>query len=178
MTQNTQVKLVKRPVGEPKASDFEISTAPMPEPAEGEVLIEVNYLSLDPAMRGWMNEGKSYVPPVQLGEVMRALGAGKIIASKNPKFQAGDYVTGTTGVQRYALSDGKDLTKVDPALAPLPTYLNILGMTGMTAYFGLLDVGQPKEGETVVISGAAGAVGSTAGQIAKKIGRASCRERV
>lgn len=167
MTTNTQIKLARRPVGEPQGSDFEISTTAVPEPGEGQVLIKVLYLSLDPAMRGWMNEGKSYVPPVQLGEVMRALGAGRVVASRHPDFAVGDYVTGTTGVQEYAVLDGSELTKVDPSVAPLPTFLHVLGMTGMTAYFGLLEVGQPKAGETVVVSGAAGAVGTVVGQIAK-----------
>ena len=167
MTTNTQIKLARRPVGEPQSSDFEISTTAVPEPGEGQVLIKVLYLSLDPAMRGWMNEGKSYVPPVQLGEVMRALGAGRVVASRHPDFAVGDHVTGTTGVQEYAVLDGSELTKVDPSVAPLPTFLHVLGMTGMTAYFGLLEVGQPKAGETVVVSGAAGAVGTVVGQIAK-----------
>src|SRR5690606_27108165 len=167
MTTNTQIKLARRPVGEPQGSDFEISTATVPEPGEGQVLIKVLYLSLDPAMRGWMNEGKSYVPPVQIGEVMRALGAGRVVASRHPDFAVGDHVTGTTGVQEYAVLDGSELTKVDPSVAPLPTFLHVLGMTGMTAYFGLLEVGQPKAGETVVVSGAAGAVGTVVGQIAK-----------
>ena len=128
------------------------------------MLARILYLSLDPAMRGWMNEGKSYIA---LGEVMRAGAVGKVVASKHAKFAAGDYVTGIFGVQEYAAFDGARLIKVDPRLAPLPTFLNTLGMPGMTAYFGLLDVGTPKEGDTVVVSGAAGAVGATVGQIAK-----------
>jgi len=167
MERNTQVKLIRRPVGEPKASDFEIAEAPLPEPGDGEVLVKVLYLSLDPAMRGWMNQGKSYIPPVGLGEVMRALGVGKVLASRDARFAPGDYVSGITGVQRYAVCPAAELTKVDPAVAPLPAYLHVLGMTGMTAYFGLLEVGQPKPGETVVVSAAAGAVGSVVGQIAK-----------
>jgi NADPH-dependent curcumin reductase CurA len=114
-----------------------------------------------------MNEGKSYIAPVKIGEVMRALGVGKIVESKAEGFAAGDYVSAATGIQDFATLRAKDLTKIDPSLAPLPVYLNILGMTGMTAYFGLLDVGLPKAGETVVVSGAAGAVGATVGQIAK-----------
>ncbi|MHB0777522.1 NADP-dependent oxidoreductase [Halomonas sp. WWR20] len=164
---NTQVRLAQRPVGEPQSRDFEIDTSPCPQPGDGQVLVETHYLSLDPAMRGWMNEGKSYVPPVGLGEVMRALGVGQVIESRHPDFQAGDYVSGTLGVQQYAAVAGKELHKIDPNLAPLPTYLNVLGMTGMTAYFGILEVGALKEGETVLVSGAAGAVGSTVGQIAK-----------
>jgi NADPH-dependent curcumin reductase CurA len=118
-------------------------------------------------MRGWMNEGKSYIAPVGIGDVMRAGAVGKVVASKHPKFAAGDHVSGGFGVQDYAALDGAQLTKIDAKLAPLPTFLNTLGMPGMTAYFGLLDVGEPKEGDTVVVSGAAGAVGATVGQIAK-----------
>jgi NADPH-dependent curcumin reductase CurA len=131
------------------------------------VLVKTLYLSLDPAMRGWMNEGKSYVPPVQLGEVMRAGGVGKVIESKHPQFKAGDFVYGGLGIQEYATVDGKGLSKVDPSVAPLPVHLSTLGMPGMTAYFGLLDIGKPQPGETVVVSGAAGAVGTVVGQIAK-----------
>ena len=164
---NRQFKLIARPVGMPKRSDFEFITSPVGEPGPGEVLVKVQYISLDPAMRGWMNEGKSYIPPVKLGEVMRAGAAGRVLASKSAAFAAGDYVTGWTGVQEYSLSDGNGLTKVDPRLAPLPVYLGTLGMPGMTAYFGLLDVGKPQSGDTVVVSGAAGAVGTVVGQIAK-----------
>ena len=164
---NRQFKLVARPVGLPKRSDFEFTTEPVGEPRDGEVLVKVQYISLDPAMRGWMNEGKSYIPPVKIGEVMRAGSAGKVLASKNAAFAAGDYVTGWTGVQEYSLSDGNGLTKVDPRVAPLPVYLGTLGMPGMTAYFGLLEVGKPQAGDTVVVSGAAGAVGTVVGQIAK-----------
>jgi len=164
---NRQFKLIARPVGLPKRSDFEFTSVPVAEPGAGEVLVKVQYISLDPAMRGWMNEGKSYIPPVKLGEVMRAGAAGRVIASKNAAFAAGDYVTGWTGVQEYSLSDGNGLTKVDPRLAPLPVYLGTLGMPGMTAYFGLLDVGKPQPGDTVVVSGAAGAVGTVVGQIAR-----------
>jgi len=119
-------------------------------------------------MRGWMNESKaSYIPPVAIGDVMRAIAVGRVIASKNPQFAVGDHVNGLLGVQEYAYSNGQGLTKVDPKLAPLPVFLGTLGMPGLTAYFGLLDVGQPKEGDTVVVSGAAGAVGAVVGQIAK-----------
>jgi NADPH-dependent curcumin reductase CurA len=139
----------------------------VPELAEGQMLVKVRYLSLDPAMRGWMNEGKSYIRPVRIGEVMRAGGAGTVAASKNPAFREGDAVVGSFGVQEYAISDGKGVSKVDTRLAPLPVFLDVLGMPGMTAYFGLLEVGKPRAGETVVVSGAAGAVGSVVGQIAK-----------
>jgi len=127
----------------------------------------VLYISLDPAMRMWINDVRSYMPPVGIGEVMRALGLGIVTASRNPRFAVGDHVSGVFGVQEYALTDGKGVTKIDPRVVPLPKYLNVLGMTGMTAYFGLLDTGQPKPGETVVVSAAAGAVGAVVGQIAK-----------
>ena len=166
---NRQFKLIARPVGLPRRSDFEFTSAPVSEPGAGEVLVKVQYISLDPAMRGWMNEGKSYIPPVKLGEVMRAGAAGKVISSNNAAFAAGDYVTGWAGVQEYSLSDGNGLVKVDPRIASLPVYLGTLGMPGMTAYFGLLDVGRPQEGDTVVVSGAAGAVGTAVGQIAKSV---------
>ena len=164
---NRQVRLAARPVGLPKPSDWQITDEAVAEPGEGQILVEVSHLSLDPAMRGWMNEGKSYIRPVAIGEVMRAGGAGKVVKSSHPKFAVGDVVTGGFGVQQYALSDGKGVIKVDTRLVPLPVYLGTLGMPGMTAYFGLLDVGKPKEGETVVVSGAAGAVGTVVGQIAK-----------
>jgi len=148
-------------------SDFEYVEAPVAEPGEGEVLIKILYISLDPAMRGWMNEGKSYVPPVGIGEVMRAGAVGRVIASRDSNVAVGDHVVGVLGVQEYAVAKAKGLTKVDPKLVPLPVYLGTLGMPGMTAYFGLLEIGQPKTGETVVVSGAAGAVGQVVGQIAK-----------
>src|SRR6266481_5430053 len=127
----------------------------------------VLYISLDPAMRGWMNEGRSYVPPVGIGEVMRAGAAGRVIESKNPGFAIGDHVTGLFGMQEYAISNGQGVTKVDTKFAPLPVYISTLGAPGMTAYFGLLETGELKDGETVVVSGAAGAVGAVVGQIAK-----------
>jgi NADPH-dependent curcumin reductase len=164
---NRQVRLAARPVGLPKESDWEHTEEPVDEPGDGEVLIRVKYLSLDPAMRGWMNDARSYVPPVGIGEVMRAGGCGEVVASRHPKFSAGDHVTGITGIQEHAVLSGDALIKVDPDLAPLPVYLGTLGMPGMTAYFGLLDIGKPTEGDTVVVSGAAGAVGSVVGQIAK-----------
>ena len=165
---NHQIRLAARPIGLPKRSDWQFTEKPVPEPRrDGEVLAKVLYLSLDPAMRGWMNESKSYIAPVGIGEVMRAGGVGRVVASKHSGFAVGDYVSGLVGVQEYAALDGAQLIKIDPKVAPLPTFLNTLGMPGMTAYFGLLDVGQPKPGETVVVSGAAGAVGATVGQIAK-----------
>ena len=165
--QNRQYKLAARPVGMVKPSDFEFTTAPAPEPGPGEVLIQVQYLSLDPAMRGWMNEGRSYIKPVAVGEVMRAGGIGRVVASNDGNVPVGATVTATTGVQEYAVVAAKDLIPVDTRIAPAPRYLGVLGMPGMTAYFGLLDVGKPKPAETVVVSAAAGAVGSVVGQIAK-----------
>jgi len=164
---NRQFKLAKRPVGMAQRSDFDFVTLPAQEPGEGEVQVKVLYLSLDPAMRGWMNEGKSYIPPVGIGEIMRAGGVGRVVASKDSNFSVGDHVVGMTGVQEYATLKGKGLTKVDPKFAKLPVYLGTLGMPGMTAYFGLLDVGAFKPGDTVVVSGAAGAVGQVVGQVAK-----------
>ena len=165
---NTQFKLAKRPVGPVKASDWQRTEVPVRALQDGEVLVQNLFISLDPAMRGWMNDNKaSYIPPVGLGEVMRALAVGKVLESRNAKFAAGDHLSGLLGVQAYAISDGQGLMKVDPRLAPLPTYLGTLGMPGLTAYFGLLDVGKPQAGETLVVSGAAGAVGSVVGQIAK-----------
>jgi NADPH-dependent curcumin reductase CurA len=164
---NHQFRLAARPVGAVKRTDFNYVEEPARAPGDDEVLVKTLYLSLDPAMRGWMNEGKSYVPPVPLGEVMRAGGIGKVIESNHPKFSAGDFVYGGLGVQEYATLDGKGLSKVEPSVAPLPVYLSTLGMPGMTAYFGLLEIGKPQPGETVVVSGAAGAVGTVVGQIAK-----------
>jgi hypothetical protein len=164
---NHKFTLAARPVGMPKRSDWNYSEEPVPDPADGELLVKILYLSLDPAMRGWMNEGKSYVPAVKIGEVMRALALGRVVKSKNAGFAVGDYVYGVLGAQEFAISDGKGLSKVDPKLAPLPVYMGTLGMPGMTAYFGLLEIGKPKSGDTVVVSGAAGAVGMIVGQIAK-----------
>ena len=164
---NRQFLLAKRPVGAATRDTFTFQRVPVVQPEEGQILVKNEYLSLDPAMRGWMNEGKSYIPPVALGDVMRALGVGKVIASAHPGFAVGDYVNGALGVQDYFTGEPRGFYKVDPKLVPLPVYLSALGMTGMTAYFALLDVGAPKAGDTVVISGAAGAVGSIAGQIAK-----------
>ena len=167
---NRQFRLAARPVGLPKGSDWSLVEEPVREPGEGEFLIRIEYISLDPAMRGWMNEGKSYVPPVAIGEVMRAGGAGEVVASNHPGFPVGSKVSGLFGVQQYAMSNGKGVQRVDTALAPLPTYLGVLGMTGMTAYFGLLDVGAAQAGDTLVVSGAAGAVGMVVGQVAKILG--------
>ncbi len=171
---NQQFRLAARPVGLPKPTDWHFTSTPVREIGDGEILVKTLYLSLDPAMRGWMNEGKSYIRPVAIEEVMRAGGIGKVLASNSPRFAVGDIVSGSLGVQQYWVGAADDKTagfyKVDAQAAPLPKYLNALGMPGMTAYFGLLEVGQPKAGETVVVSGAAGAVGQTVGQVAKHKG--------
>jgi NADPH-dependent curcumin reductase CurA len=164
---NHKFLLAARPVGMPKRSDWTYTEEAVAEPKEGELLVKVLYISLDPAMRMWINDVRSYMPPVGIGEVMRALGLGIVTASHNPRFAVGDHVSGVFGVQEYAQTDGRGVTKVDTKIAPLPAYLSVLGMTGMTAYFGLLDTGQPKPGEMVVVSAAAGAVGAVVGQIAK-----------
>lgn len=169
---NLQVRLAARPQGLPKDTDWSFTREPVPEPGPGGVLVKTLWLSLDPAMRGWMNEGKSYIPPVGLGEVMRAGGIGVVVASKNTAYAAGDLVSASLGVQEYCLIPEAEfrrsgLFKIDPRAGTPTQWLNVLGMPGMTGYFGLLDVGQPKPGETVVVSGAAGAVGQTVGQLAK-----------
>lgn len=164
---NTQCRLAARPVGLPKRTDWEIVEEPPAEPGEGQVLVEVQYISVDPAMRGWMNAGRSYVPAVEIGEVMRASGIGRVVQSRSADYAAGDHVYGIFGVQRFAVASGEALTRVEISQAPAPVQLGVLGISGLTAYFGLLDIGKPEPGQTVVVSGAAGAVGSVAGQIAR-----------
>jgi NADPH-dependent curcumin reductase CurA len=164
---NAQCRLAARPVGLPKASDWDYVEEPAPEPGDGQFLVEVEYISLDPAMRSWMNAGRSYIPPVEIGEVMRAAAIGRVVESRHPDYQVGDWVNGAFGVQRYALSDGGGVVRVDTSLAPPPVHLGTLGLSGLTAYFGLLDVGRPEPGQTVVVSGAAGSVGHVVGQIAR-----------
>ena len=164
---NRQYRLAARPAGMVARSDFHFCEEDVRALADGEVLVKVLYVSIDPAMRGWMNDGKSYIAPVAIGEVMRAGGAGRVIDSRNAGFAPGDHVVGMLGVQEYAIGDGTRMHRVDPSLAPLPRYLGALGMPGMTAYFGLLEVGKPVPGNTVVVSAAAGAVGSIVGQVAK-----------
>ncbi len=164
---NHQFRLAARPEGMVKREDFDYVEEALPELKDGQVLVKILYVSLDPAMRGWMNEGRSYVPPVQIGEVMRAATAGEVVESKSGKLAVGDSVSGWLGVQEHAVCDADAVFKVDAETVPLSNYVGALGMPGMTAYFGLLDVGAPKEGETVLVSGAAGAVGSLVGQIAK-----------
>jgi NADPH-dependent curcumin reductase CurA len=164
---NRQYRLAARPVGPPRPGDFALAEAAVREPGEGEVLVRVLYASIDPAMRGWIADRPSYIPPVGIGEVMRALGIGEVVASNFAGIDPGDHVVGMLGIQDYAVVPGAGLNTVDPSIAPLPVFIGTLGMPGMTAYFGLLDIGRPQEGETVVVSGAAGAVGSLVGQIAK-----------
>lgn len=169
---NHQVRLAQRPVGTPGRECWNFTTEPVAEPAEGGVLVKTLALSLDPAMRGWMNEGKSYIAPVGIGEVMRAGGIGTVVASKNPKFSVGDTVSAGLGVQEYCLIAEDQIKRagmfrIDLRAGSMTQWLNVLGMPGMTGYFGLMDVGSPKPGETVVVSGAAGAVGQTVGQLAR-----------
>ena len=164
---NRQITLAARPVGFPRATDFKLVEAPMPEPKEGEFLVKSLYLSVDPYMRGRMNDAKSYAQPVQIGEVMVGGVVAKVIESQHPDFAVGDIVEYRFGWQEYAVSDGREVRKIDPDLAPISTAVGVLGMPGMTAYFGLLDICDPKPGETLVVSGAAGAVGSLVGQIGK-----------
>ncbi len=169
---NHQVRLAARPKGLPQAGDWQFTQEPVPQAGPGGVLIKTLALSLDPAMRGWMNEGKSYIPPVGIGEVMRAGGVGVVVASEHPDFPIGQHVNGGPGVQEYwAVAADQvrksGLTRIDLRLGTLTQWLNVLGMPGMTAYFGLMDVGQPQAGQTLVVSGAAGAVGQTVGQLAK-----------
>jgi NADPH-dependent curcumin reductase CurA len=165
--ENRQFRLAARPVGAPKPSDWSFTREAVPSPGEGEFLVRISHISLDPAMRGWMNAGRSYIKPVEVGAVMRAQAGGEIIASNHPDFRAGECVVGDFGVQTFAVSNGKNAAKVDAKALAMPTWLGALGMTGMTAYFGLLEVGKPKAGDTVVVSGAAGAVGTIVGQIAR-----------
>jgi NADPH-dependent curcumin reductase len=164
---NRQLRLISRPVGLPVASNWGLTAEPVPVPGDGELVIEVRYISVDPAMRGWMTDRRSYIPPVALGEVMRALAVGRVVSSNNQAHPEGSWVTGLLGVQEYAISDGTDLLRVDPERGPVSLYIGALGIPGMTAFFGMRDIGRAKTGETVVVSGAAGAVGSIAVQIAR-----------
>jgi leukotriene B4 12-hydroxydehydrogenase/15-oxo-prostaglandin 13-reductase len=164
---NRKFVLAARPVGMPKQSDFELVSEPLPPLADGQLLLRTQYLSVDPYMRGRMTGVRTYADPVNIGQVMVGGTVGEVLDSRNPNFRAGEIVTGYWGWQELAVSDGNGLRHLDPKLAPVSTALGVLGMTGMTAYFGFLDICQPKAGETVVVSGAAGAVGSIVGQIAK-----------
>lgn len=167
---NMQVLLASRPVGWVTEENFNIVEKDITPPGEGQLLIKNHYLSLDPYMRGRMNDTKSYAAKVELGDVMEAGTVGEVVESNNPKFKPGEFVVARGGWQKYSLSDGRGLQKVDPDLVPLSTYLGSVGMPGVTAWIGLLDIGQPKAGETVVVSAASGAVGSVVGQLAKMRG--------
>lgn len=167
MPKNRRIVLAARPDGFPKESDFAIVESDTPRPAEGECLVEGLYLSVDPYMRGRMREGKSYAPPLAIGETIVGGVVGRVVESRSPAFIAGDIAFGDLGWTEYAAAPAAALRKVDPNLAPISTALGVLGMPGLTAYFGLLDVCDPQPGETVLVSGAAGAVGSLVGQIAK-----------
>jgi NADPH-dependent curcumin reductase CurA len=183
MTRSREIHLASRPHGVPSPSDFALVDVDVPDPAEGQVLIRNAYVSVDPYMRGRMNDAKSYVPPFQVGEVLDGGAVGQVVASRNESFPEGAWVVHRLGWREVALSDGSGLQLFDPALAPLSASLGVLGMPGLTAYVGLLDIGRVQEGETVFVSGAAGAVGSIAGQIAKLkacrvIGSAGSPEKV
>jgi NADPH-dependent curcumin reductase CurA len=171
MKANRQVRLKSRPTGIPQADNFEIVATPVPEIADKQFLVRTEYLSVEPAMRGWVAAVANYSTPVGIGEVMRAFSAGKVVASRHPNYREGDAVMGMLGWQEYAISDGSSITrKVKESDLPLSLSLGVLGLNGVTAYFGLLDVGQPRPGDTVVVSTAAGAVGSAVGQIARLMG--------
>lgn len=168
---NQHILLAARPTGEINPGDFEIVDVPMPVPGAGEILVEMQYLAVEPAMRGWMEDRASYVPPVQIGEVMRGQGTGVVVQSDNPEFPVGTMVSGLVGWRRYVVSDGRSipLRKLPEGVSPA-TALNVLGLTGLTAWFGMLDIGVPQAGDTVLVSGAAGATGSIAGQLARIAG--------
>ncbi|CAN5326331.1 NADP-dependent oxidoreductase [soil metagenome] len=168
--QFSAVRLANRPHGYPDDSTWDLDSAPMPTVGDGEFLVKVDHISIDPAMRGWLNDVRSYVPPVGIGEVMRAGATGTVVASRHPDFSAGQAVSGMFGVTEFALSTGRGVKVIDTDLAAPATWLGALGMPGMTAWFGLFDVGRPEPGQTVVVSAAAGAVGSVVGQLAKAHG--------
>lgn len=170
MYTNQQIILAAHPQGMVKESDMTLTTAPVSELEEGQFLVQNQYISLDPAIRGWLNPGTTYIRGVQIGEVVRAFSAGPIIESKHADYQVGEHVWGLLGAQKYAISNGQGLVKADLSKGPLSQHLGVLGMPGMTAYFGLLEKGKPQAGETVLISGAAGVVGTAVGQIAKSRG--------
>lgn len=171
---NGQWRLASRPVGMVQETSFERADEPVPPLRDGEVLVQNVYLAFEPAMRGWMTDEPSYIPPVQIGEVMRASTAGQVIESRNPDFAVGDWVSGLLGWQQYVVTDGKPgllgaATRIPDGVSPILA-LGALGITGLTAYFGMLDVGRPEKGDVVVVSGAAGATGSVAGQIGRIAG--------
>jgi NADPH-dependent curcumin reductase CurA len=164
---NRQIRLKSRPTGEPTAANFELVDAAVPVPKDGEVLRRTIYLSLDPYMRGRMSDAPSYAASVGVGDVMVGHTVSEVVESRNPAFSKGELVTGYDGWQSYGVSAGKELRKLDPKVAPISTAIGVLGMPGMTAFVGLIDIGQPKPGETVVVSAASGAVGAVVGQLAK-----------
>jgi NADPH-dependent curcumin reductase CurA len=166
MPANTAVRLARRPSGVPVPDDFSITTEEAPEPGPGQFVVRTTMLSVDPAMRGWMDDAPSYLPPIALGDVIRAAGVGEVVASQHPRYPVGTMVQGNLGFQEYSLSDGRDTVRIDPALGTPSMYLGVLGLTGLTAYFGLLELGRPAAGDTVLVSAAAGAVGTIAAQIA------------
>jgi NADPH-dependent curcumin reductase CurA len=165
--QNRQIRLAARPRGEPTPKDFRLVEAEVPEPGPGQMLLRTVYLSLDPYMRGRMNAGPSYAPPVEVGGVMEGRAVCEVVRSNLPQFRVGDIVLAGTGWQEYALSNGQGVRVIDPALGPISYALGVLGMPGLTAYTGLLNIGKPLPGETLVVAAASGAVGSVVGQIAK-----------
>jgi len=169
MAKNRRFILKRRPQGMPVPEDFELVNEALPEISKGEILVRNHYISLDPAQRGWMDNTPSYMPPIVLGDSVRATTVGRVVESQNPNFKAGQWVLGLNGIEEYSrVVEGGFTSPIDVSIVPSPTYfLSILGAVGLTAYFGLLDAGQPKAGETVLVSGAAGAVGSAVGQIAK-----------
>jgi NADPH-dependent curcumin reductase CurA len=165
--QNKEIRLARRPTGMPTSENFQFVETELPPLNDGEVLVRTLYISVDPYLRGRMREGRSYIAPFQVGEVISSGVVGEVVESRSPSFQPGDIVTGMLGWRLYSVAKAEELRKVDARMGPVTTALGVLGMPGLTAYFGLLDIGQPKEGETVVVSGAAGAVGMTVCQIAK-----------
>ena len=178
-----EIRLASRPDGEPRPEDFELAEVPVPGPGDGEILVRNEYLSVDPYMRGRMRDVKSYVPSYEVGKVMDGGAVGQVVASNGGKFEEGAWVQGLQGWREHYVSNGDGLFPVDPDLAPISTSLGVLGMPGLTAWVGVVDIGQAKEGETMFVSGAAGAVGSTAGQIAKLkglrvVGSAGSREKI
>ena len=183
MAPSREIHLAARPHGVPQPTDFDLVDVDVPDPDDGQVLIRNAYVSVDPYMRGRMNDTKSYVPPFALGEALTGGAVGQVVASRNRRVEEGSWVVHNLGWRELALSDGNGLLGVDPAVAPVSTALGVLGMPGLTAYVGLLDVGRAQEGETVFVSGAAGAVGSVVGQIARLkgcrvIGSAGSAEKV
>jgi len=165
--QNKEIRFASRPAGMPSAETFQFVETDLPQPGDGEVLLRTLYISVDPYLRGRMRPGRSYVPPFEVGDVISSGAVAEVVESRAPQFQKGDVVTGMMGWRLFNVAKASELRKIDPQLAPVTTSLGVLGMPGLTAYFGLLDIGAPKEGETVVVSGAAGAVGTTVCQIAK-----------